>query len=63
MNKYSNCTTSAEILNVQDEYLKQVQAEKLNRKNEIDFPSSSSDSSSDSDDNDDLLQSKQINIS
>lgn len=42
LDKYSACQTSKDVLAAQDEYLKQVQAEKANRSNEIDYPPSSS---------------------
>lgn len=42
LDKYSACETSKEVLAAQDEYLKQVQAEKANRRVEIDYPPSSS---------------------
>lgn len=49
LEKYSSCTSSKEILEAQDEYLRNAQAEKANRRDDIDFPSSS-DSSSESED-------------
>lgn len=50
---YSACKSSKEILAAQDEYLQKVQAEKLNRRNEPDFPPTSSSESDDDDDGDD----------
>lgn len=49
---YSACKDSKEILAAQDEYLQRVQAEKLNRKNEPDYPPTSSSSESDVEDDD-----------
>lgn len=49
---YSACHNSKEILAAQDEYLQKVQAEKLNRRNEPDYPPTSS-SESDGDDGED----------
>lgn len=49
LEKYSSCTSSKEILEAQDEYLRNAQAEKANRRDDIDYPSSS-DSSSESED-------------
>lgn len=53
LDKYSACASSKEVLAVQEQYLEQAQQEKLNRKNEIDYPPSSSsetESSSDAED-------------
>lgn len=49
LEKYSSCTSSKEILEAQDEYLRNAQAEKANRRDDIDYPSSS-DSSSEGED-------------
>lgn len=49
LQKYSACASSKEILEVQDEYLKNAQAEKLQRQNERDFPPTSSSSSEETD--------------
>lgn len=54
---YSACKTSKEILAAQEEYLERVQAEKLNRRNEPDYPPTSS-SESDEEDNDDDVDEK-----
>lgn len=45
LEKYAACTTSKEILQAQDDYLREAQAEKDKRRTEVDFPSSSSESS------------------
>lgn len=51
LDKYSACESSKEILEVQNEYLKTVQEEKANRRNEeIDYPSFSSSSEESEDD-------------
>lgn len=47
LEKYSNCTTSAEILEAQNAYLKEAQDEKLQKKARRDWPTSSSGSESD----------------
>lgn len=46
LEKYSSCTSSKEILQAQDDYLREAQAEKDKRRDELDFPSSSESSDS-----------------
>lgn len=53
LDKYSECASSKDVLAVQEEYLLQVQQEKLNRKNEPDYPSTSSSSTETSSETDD----------
>lgn len=53
LQRYSACASSKEVLEVQDAYLKEAHAEKLNRKNEPDFPPTSSSESEEESDNDD----------
>lgn len=47
---YSACKNSKEILAAQDEYLQKAREEKLNRKNEPDYPPTSSSESDGEDD-------------
>lgn len=58
LQRYSSCASSKEVLEVQDAYLKEAHAEKLNRKNEPDFPPTSS-SESDQESDNDVDESKQ----
>lgn len=51
LERYSSCASSKEVLEVQDAYLKESQAEKLNRQNAPDFPPTSSSESDDESDN------------
>lgn len=59
LEKYSACATSKEILQTQDEYLREAQAEKDNRRMERDFPSSSDSSDYDNDDDANADENKQ----
>lgn len=63
LQRYSSCASSKEVLEVQDAYLKEAHAEKLNRKNEPDFPPTSSSESDDESNhhNDDDDETKQQN--
>lgn len=47
LQRYSQCKSSEEIIETQEKYLEEARNEKINRRKEIDFPSSSSSESSD----------------
>lgn len=51
LERYSSCASSKEILEVQEDFLQKAQTEKIDRRNQSDFPSSSD--TSDDDDADD----------
>lgn len=53
LEKYAACKNSSEILAAQDAYLQKVQKEKLERRNEIDYPPTSSSESDDDETADD----------
>lgn len=53
LERYSSCTSSKEILEVQDNYLKEAEAEKNNRRNQCDLLVSSDTSDEDEDDDND----------
>lgn len=50
LERYSACTSSKEILQVQDTYLQEAQVERQNRREQYDLPLSSDSSDSDADD-------------
>lgn len=60
LEKYSSCASSKEILEAQDEYLRNAQAEKDKRRNEIDFPSSTDSSETEDDSETDPKQSPKL---
>lgn len=49
LERYSSCTSSKEILQVQNDYLQEAQDEKNNRRNQCDLPISSDTSDDDAD--------------
>lgn len=54
LEKYSACSSSKEILQVQDEYLRDAQAEKANRRDDFFPPTSSESSDTENDDVDNV---------
>jgi len=49
LDKYASCKTTAEVVQTQNQYLEDIEKERLQRKTEIDLPPSYSDSDSDTD--------------
>lgn len=62
LEKYSSCTSSKEILEAQDEYLRNAQAEKANRHDDF-FPTSSESSSDAEDEDEEETQNSKENAS